>query len=209
MTIDVFADIACPWCYIGEAHLDAALRQRPGLAVERRWRPFQLQPGLPPTGEGRDFFVRKFGGPDRMAGAFAHVTEAGRAAGLRFDFDRLAGAPNTRDAHRLILLGRTHGREWETATALFEGYFADGRDLNDPDDLVAIAERAGVPAGDARALLEGGRFSDDVAQSQEVAQRSGIGGVPLYVFGEAFALSGAQPVGAFLQALDRAGQPAA
>ena len=217
MTLDVFADIACPWCYIGEAHLAAALAQRPGLSVERRWRPFQLQPGLPREGAPRDpFFEQKFGGAEAMAAAFDHVTRAGQEAGLTFRFDRLAGAPNTADAHRLVLLGATYGRAWETADALFEGYFADGRDLNDAQDLVAIAEHAGLPGADARALLGDDRFDADVRQSQEVAARSGISGVPLYLFDGQFALSGAQPVAAFVQALDRgalsgaaAGPPAA
>ena len=205
MTVDVFADIACPWCYIGEVRFQAALEARPGLGVERRWRPFQLQPDLPRTGTPRDaFFERKFGGAESMAAAFAHVAEAGRADGLRFDFDRLAGAPNTTDAHRLVLLGAGYGRAFETADALFEGYFADGRDLNDAGDLIAIAEHAGLPTADARALLLDDRFEAEVAQSQEVARRSGISGVPLYLFGEQFALSGAQPVSAFVQALDRA-----
>lgn len=204
MTLDVFADIACPWCYIEEARLAAALRQRPGLGVTRRWRPFQLQPDLPREGESRDFFHRKFGGPERTEAAFAHVTAAGADAGVRFDFARLAGAPNTALAHRLVLLGRTHGREWETVDALFEGYFADGRDLGKPDDIVAIAEHAGLPGADALALFGDDRFEADVRQSQEIAQRAGIGGVPLFLFGDQFALSGAQPVEAFVQALDRA-----
>ena len=205
MTIDVFADIACPWCYIGEARLEAALRQRPGLGIERRWRPFQLQPDLPRKGAPRDaFFEQKFGGRDRMDAAFAHVAEAGEEAGLRFDFDRLAGAPNTTDAHRLVLLAATYEREWEAVDALFEGYFAEGRDLNDAEDLVAIAEHAGVPGADARALLSDERFVAEVDRSQEIARRSGIGGVPLYLFGDQFALSGAQPVETFVRALDRA-----
>ena len=209
MTIEVFADIACPWCYIGEAHLEAALEARPGLGVERRWRPYQLQPTLPRHGTPRDaFFEAKFGGREQMDAAFAHVTRAGEAAGLRFDFAQLAGAPNTTDAHRLVLLGRTYGREWETVDALFEGYFADGRDLNDPADLVAIAEHAGVPGADARGLLGDDRFEAEVQQSQTIAQRSGVSGVPLYLFGDQFALSGAQPVAAFVAALDRATQAA-
>ncbi len=207
MTLDVFADIACPWCYIGEAHLASALAQRPGIGVERRWRPFQLQPDLPREGGPADFFERKFGGPERREAAFAHVTRAGEATGLRFDFGRLSGAPNTTDAHRLILLGRSYGREWETVDALFEGYFADGRDLNDAQDVVAIAEHAGIPGADARELLGDDRFEADVHRGQEIARRSGISGVPLYLFGERFALSGAQPVEVFVQALDRATAP--
>ncbi|MDT0630943.1 DsbA family oxidoreductase [Rubrivirga sp. S365] len=207
MTLDVFADIACPWCYIGEARLAAALDARPHLGVERRWRPFQLQPGLPREGAPREpFFEQKFGGADAMSAAFDHVTRAGREAGLAFRFDRLAGAPNTTDAHRLVLLGATYDRAFETADALFEGYFSDGRDLNDAEDFVAIAEHAGLPAADARALLGDDRFEADVRRSQEIAAQSGISGVPLYLFDGQFALSGAQPVEAFVQALDRAAE---
>ena len=207
MTVDVYADIACPWCYIGEANLRAALDARPHLGVERRWRPFQLQPGLPREGAPRDaFFERKFGGREAMDAAFGHVTRAGREAGVTFRFDRLAGAPNTTDAHRLVLLGETYGRAFETADALFEGYFAEGRDLNDAQDIIAIAEHAGIPGADARALLGDDRFEAEVERSQAVAAQAGISGVPLYLFGDRFALSGAQPVAAFVQALDRAAQ---
>ena len=208
MTLDVYADIACPWCYIGEARLQAALDARPHLGVERRWRPFQLQPGLPREGLPRDaFFERKFGGREAMDAAFDHVTRAGREAGLTFRFDRLAGAPNTTDAHRLVLLGETYGRAFETADALFEGYFTHARDLNDAQDLIAVAEHAGLPGADARALLGGDdRFEAEVQRSQAIAARAGISGVPLYLFGDQFALSGAQPVAAFVQALDRAAQ---
>lgn len=213
MTIDVFADIACPWCYIGEAHLQAALAERPHLGVERRWRPFQLQPGLPPEGAPRDaFFERKFGGAEAMDAAFAHVTQAGAAAGLRFDFSTLAGAPNTTDAHRLVLLAETYGRAWKTVDALFEGYFADGRDLNDAEDFVAIAEHAGLPGADARALLGDDRYRLEVRQSQEIAARAGISGVPLFIVDDQFAVSGAQPPEVFVRALDEAarrGAPAA
>lgn len=204
MTLDVFADIACPWCYIGEANLAAALRQRPHLGVERRWRPFQLQPDLPREGAPRDFFERTFGGAERVEAMFGRVAQVGEAAGLRFDFGRLAGAPNTLDAHRLVLLADTYGRTWEAVEALFEGYFADGRDLNDAEDLVAIAEHAGVPGADARALLGDDRYEAEVRQSQEIAAQAGISGVPLYLFDGQFALSGAQPPEAFVQALDRA-----
>ena len=204
MTLDVFADIACPWCYIGEANLAAALAQRPDLRVERRWRPFQLQPDLPRTGGPPGFFEAKFGGPAQREAAFARAAEAGEAAGLTFDFARLAGAPNTLDAHRLVLLADAHQRTWEMVDALFAGYFAHGRDLNDAGDLVAIAGEAGVPEAAVRELLASDRYEAEIAWNQEVARRVGITGVPLYLFGERFALSGAQPVEALVQALDRA-----
>ena len=143
MKIDVHADVVCPWCYVGEKRLDKALAARPDLAVEKRWRPFQLRPEMPETGlPWREFALDKFGGEENMRRAFAHVAAAGEPEGARFDFDRVASAPNTVDAHRLILHAREHDMEWEMADALFRGYFAEGRNLNDREDLTSTARQA-------------------------------------------------------------------
>ena len=200
LTLDVFADIACPWCYVGEAHLGAALAERPDLEVAWRWHPFQLQPGLPPEGLPREpFFTDKFGGPEQMAAAFAHVTAAGEAAGLRFDFDRLSGAPNTTDAHRTVLLGQEQGLGPETASALFEAYFTDGRDVGDRAVLADVAGAVGVT--DAAEMLASDRLRDAVTASQADAQRLGVRGVPFVVLGGRLAVSGAQPAAAFVEAI--------
>lgn len=205
MIIDVYADVVCPWCYIGERRLERALAQRPDLRVERRWRPFQLQPAMPAGGVPWSEFARqKFGGVERAQAAFAQVVAAGAEDGIHFAFDRVASAPNTVDAHRLILLADRHGRQWETAEALFAAYFAEGRDLNNPDHLVAAAESAGLDPGAVRAQLASDEGRTEVAASQEEAGQLGISGVPFFVFDERYALSGAQPVVVFLQALDTA-----
>lgn len=204
MTLDVYADLACPWCSIGEAHLARALAARPHLAARRRWRPFQLQPDLPRAGVPlRPFFPDKFGGEDAMQAAFARTAAAGRAAGLPFDFDRLAGAPNTADAHRLVLLAGAHDRTWEAARALFDGYFAHGRDLSDPDTLVELVTGAGVPADEARDVLAGDRFADELAAAQTEAAALGVRGVPFVVVAGRYGISGAQPVEVLLEMLDR------
>lgn len=204
MTLDVYADLACPWCSIGEAHLARALAARPGLAVERRWRPFQLQPGLPRAGVPlRPFFPDKFGGEDAMQAAFARTAEAGRAAGVPFDFARLAGAANTADAHRLVLLAGAHDRTWEAARALFDGYFAYGRDLSDPDTLVELVAGAGVPADEARDVLATARYADDVAAAQAEAAALGVNGVPFVVIDGRYGVSGAQPAEVWTDLLDR------
>lgn len=204
MTIDVFADLACPWCSIGEAYLDAALAVRPGLHVERRWRPFQLQPGLPPEGVPlRPFFPDKFGGEAAMATAFARVAEAGARAGVPFAFERMTGVPNTSDAHRLVLLAQTLGQTWTTARSLYDGYFAEGANLGDPETLVTLAARGGLPEADARALLAGDRFAADVQASQMLAARLGVAGVPFVVVDGRVGISGAQPADAIGVVLDR------
>ena len=135
MTIDVFADIACPWCYIAEKRLFTALSQS-NYDATVRWRPFQLQPGLPPEGRPwRSFAEAKFGGWEQALEAFRHVERAAQDDGIAFDFERIATAANTTDAHRLILFARTHDREWAMASALFRGYFTDGLDLSRETDL--------------------------------------------------------------------------
>ncbi|HEX2202294.1 MAG TPA: DsbA family oxidoreductase [Longimicrobium sp.] len=204
MRIDVFADIACPWCYIGERRLKEALARRPEVEAEVRWWPFQLQPGFPREGTAWDEFVeRKFGGWERARGMFAHVSRAGAEDGIRFDFERVAVAPNTRDAHRVMLLAQDEGKLWEAAEALFAGYFAEGRNVSDPSVLAGLAAAAGLDAARAREVLAGDAYAAEVDESQRVAARSGISGVPFFVFDERYAVSGAQPVDVLLQVIDR------
>jgi predicted DsbA family dithiol-disulfide isomerase len=204
LTIDVWADVACPWCWIGERRLERALAERPQWRVTRRWHPFQLQPGIAPTGVPWEEFARaKFGGAERAAAMFAHVAAAGAEDGLEFRFDRMASAPNTTDAHRLVLLARRGGREWEMADALFAAYFRDGADLNDRERLVALASGAGVDADTARELLAGDELRDHVAAGQDEARLVGVQGVPFFVLDEKWAVSGAQPVDTWTGLLNR------
>jgi predicted DsbA family dithiol-disulfide isomerase len=218
MTIDVYADIACPWCYVGRAHLKDALSRRSELDVTMRWRPFQLQPDLPTDGaDFRDVLEKKFGGWDRAERMFERIRQMGAEDGLTFNFDAIEVAPNTADAHRLILWAQSEttsslslGAEDERgpeagdalATVLFRAYFTDGRNVSDRDVLVDCAGEVGLDAGDARTMLDGDNYADDVRESQQQAQRRGITGVPCYVFDDRQALTGAQPADAFLEAFD-------
>ncbi|CAA9468272.1 MAG: 2-hydroxychromene-2-carboxylate isomerase/DsbA-like thioredoxin domain [uncultured Rubrobacteraceae bacterium] len=207
MVVDVYADVVCPWCYVGERRLERALALRPGLEVELRWRPFQLQPGMPEGGIPWDVYARrKFGGEANARGAFAHVGAVGEGDGIRFDFGRVASAPNTVDAHRLILYAGESGRgaQWKLADALFEAYFANGRDLNDREQLAEVAAGIGLDADEVLGYLAGDGGKAEVRASQEDAYARGIQGVPFYAFDGGLSVSGAQPVEAFLKALDGA-----
>ena len=208
MILEVYADVVCPWCYVGERRLEKALALREGVGVERRWRPFQLQPGMPEGGLPWDVFSRrKFGGERNARGAFAHLAAVGEGDGIRFDFDRVASAPNTVDAHRLILLAgeRDPAAQWKLVDALFEAYFSDGRNLNDREDLARTAAAvAGLDPDEVLRYLASDRGKAEVRSSQEEAYGRGIQGVPFYVFDGGLAVSGAQPMEAFLRALDGA-----
>ncbi|MGH3144197.1 MAG: DsbA family oxidoreductase [Rubrobacter sp.] len=205
MLIDVFSDVVCPWCYIGEKRLKKVLRERPYLEATVRWRPFQLQPGMPEGGlPWAEFARRKFGGEAGARAAFAQVAVAGEPDGVCFDFDRVASAPNTVNAHRLILYAAQRDLQWETAEALFRAYFVEGRDLNDRGQLVDLASGVGLDAGEVGEYLVSEDGTDEVQAGQQEAERLGITGVPFYVFDKRYALSGAQPVEVFGRALETA-----
>ena len=205
MIIDVYSDVVCPWCYVGEKRLEGALRERPDLDVDVRWRPFQLRPEMPAGGlPWRQFAVEKFGGERNMRAAFDHVAAAGEPDGARFDFGRIASAPNTVDAHRVILHAREQGLQLPVADALFEAYFAGGADLNDRERLARIAASAGLDAEAVGDYLAGDAGTAEVWASQDEAGNLGVSGVPFYVFDGRYALSGAQPVAIFGRALDAA-----
>lgn len=205
LRIDVFSDLGCPWCFIGERRLDQALERRTDLEVEWRWRPFLLQPDLPRQGMPfRPFIEAKFGSRDRVQAMFDHITEVGAGDGLAFDFDRIANAPNTIDAHRLVLWAEQQGRQREMARALFRAYFAEGKDLTDPEALAQVAREAGLDVEAARSLLRSSEGLAEVEASVAEAMSLGITGVPFYVFAGKWALSGAQPAESFERAIETA-----
>jgi predicted DsbA family dithiol-disulfide isomerase len=205
MKIELFADIACPWCYIGERRLRRALEAR-GVEADVVWRPYQLQPGLPREGLPWSRFVdEKFGGAARAQGMFAQVAAAGAGEGIDFRFDRVAVAPNTRDCHRLMMLSGEHGRTWQMADALFRAYFTDGQDVTRGAVLAAEAVKAGLDENATWAMLRSDRFTLEIDAGQARAAEIGIGGVPFFILADRFTLSGAQPYDTFLQVLDRAG----
>jgi predicted DsbA family dithiol-disulfide isomerase len=208
LRIDLWADVACPWCWIGERRLGAALdrlqARRPGVEVDLRWRPFQLQPGLPREGTDWAVFAReKFGGEARAEQMFAHVARAGEAEGLRFRFDRVAVAPNTADAHRLILwaVGALGADVRTAADALFRAYFAEGRNVSDRDLLADLAVHLGAGRAAARAMLDSNVLEMEVQGAMREAARLGIRGVPFVVLDERLAIAGAQPAELFDRAL--------
>lgn len=205
ITLDLYADIACPWCWIGDTRLNAALDQRPELRVERHWRPFLLQPDLPKGGvPWKHFIGPKFGGEERAQAMFEHVASVGAQDGLTFRFDRVAKANDTRDAHRLVLFARAHGREFATAEALFTAYFRDGMDLEDRAALLRVAESCGLPEAHARDWLNSQEGTAAVEASRAEAARLGIRGVPFFVLNGEIGISGAQTVDVLVAALDEA-----
>lgn len=196
LELELFADVVCPWCYIGHTRLLRALAAPGAPAARVRWRAFELQPSLPPEGvEARPFYERKFGGKARVDAIFARTTEVARGDGLTLRFELMKRAPNSRLAHRAILLLQEDGARDAAATACFRGHFEDGADIGDLDALVALLGRHGVP-GDLAALRErlvAGAAREEVLADEREAAQLGVDGVPFFVANRRLALSGAQP----------------
>jgi predicted DsbA family dithiol-disulfide isomerase len=206
MRVDIWSDIVCPWCYIGKRRFEQGLGQFGHAGdVEVVYHAFELDPSIPagqvtPIGE---LLTAKYGmTADQARSAEASVAAQAQASGLRFTTSRLTG--NTFDAHRLVALGREAGRQDTILQFLYEAYFADGRSVFGSDDLVAIAEAAGLDGGRARAVLDGQEFADSVRADEDQARQLGISGVPFVVLDGRLGVSGAQPATTFTAALDQA-----
>lgn len=197
IAIDIVSDVVCPWCYIGKKRLEKALGQIDGeVAVETRWRPFQLDPTLPKEGRDRsEYLVQKFGSAERVRQSHDAITEAGAGEGIAFAFDAIRVAPNTLDAHRLIRWAASAGASLQErlVETLFRMYFTEGRDVGDPAVLVKAADQAGMDAAITQTLLQGDADRASVMEEIATAQRMGVTGVPCFILDGRFAMMGAQP----------------
>jgi predicted DsbA family dithiol-disulfide isomerase len=204
LTIDVVSDVVCPWCYLGEKRLEAALAEETGPVVVR-WRPYQLDPTIPEGGLDRKAYMeKKFGRDGRLQAVHDRLVALGAEVGLSFQFDRIERAPNTLDAHRLIRWAASSGRQGEAADRLFEAYFVQGRDVGNRAVLLEVAAAAGLDAALVARLLEEGADVEAVRGEIAQAQAMGVTGVPFFIFGGRIGLPGAQEVEVMKQAIAEA-----
>lgn len=206
ITVDVWSDVMCPFCYMGDTLLAQAIERFPHAAdVTVRYHSFQLMPELSKEPVDLvDLLVEKRGFPrDQVATMHAGVTERARALGLDYRLDR-AVTVNSRDAHRLSHFAATGGRQNEMVHRLFRAYFTDGLNIADHDALADMAAEIGLDRDESLAALKSGAFDDEVEADLRQARELGISGVPFFVLNDKYAVSGAQSVDAFLKALDTA-----
>jgi len=203
ISLDIYSDPVCPWCYFGKVQLDRALAERPDHPFTIRWRPFQLNPDMPPGGYDRAAYLEaKFGGQSGAARAYAPVLETADRLGLAIDFAAIPRQPNTLDAHRLIHWAELEGRQPAVVAALFRAFFEECLDIGDRDTLCRIGTEAGMEAGMLARLFASDADSDRIAEADGEARRRGIQGVPCFIVGNQYALSGAQPTELWLQVID-------
>ncbi|MGC5223177.1 DsbA family oxidoreductase [Micromonospora sp. DT81.3] len=203
--IDVWSDIACPWCYIGKRNLEKGLAETSGdddaPIVEVTFHSFELSPDTPVEFEGDelDFLAGHKGIPrEQVRQMLDNVTSIAKAAGLEYRFDLLHHT-NTVKAHELLHFAKAHGLQYELEERLMSAYFTEGRHLGRIEELVALASDVGLNPDAARQALESSEYVEAVRADQAQAAAYGINGVPFFVIDGKYGVSGAQPPEAFAQ----------
>lgn len=209
LTIDIWSDIACPWCYIGKRHLEQALDTFAHKdQVKIVWRAFELDPSAPKVspdaGTMAERLARKYGTNAAQAQVMIdRVVNVAKGDGLDFRFDRITPG-NTFDAHRVVHLAHDRGVQDAMKERLMKAYLSEGAAIGEPEVLVGLAREVGLDEREVRDVLSGERYAREVRQDEALARELGISGVPFFVLAGRLGVSGAQPAETLLGALDKA-----
>ena len=210
VTIDIFSDVVCPWCYIGKRRFEAGLAEATsdgdlGVDFDITYKPYQLDPTAAPgvAGPVFDAYAKKFGGEDKATEIIAHVTNTAAGDGLEFRMDQALRA-NTLLAHRLIWWAEQPENDLSQEAMkerLLRAYFMEGAHIGSVDALVDCAVDVGADADEARSFLESGDGATEVQAELDHARDNGITAVPTYVFNDEWAVPGAQDPETFTKVL--------
>ena len=204
MKIEIWSDIMCPFCYIGKRQLETALEQFPNDEIEIEWKSFQLDPTIEPQ-SGKDVYSflaeRKGISVEQSIEMHKGVVERAKSVGLDYHFDK-AIISNSLTAHRIIHLAKKNNLGDEMEEIFFKAYFTEGRDLNDAQTLIELGTKAGLNSDEVKEVVENENlYLNDVHSDIHEANQIGVQGVPFFDFDRKYAVSGAQPVEAFVQTI--------
>lgn len=201
--VDVWSDIACPWCYIGKRKFEAAL-ERTGIPVEIEYHAYELAPDLPREFEGseQDYLEIRGYTADQVEPLLNRIVGAAKQVGLDFDYDILRHT-NMLKGHQLIRWAKEQGRQLDMVERILAAHFEEGRHVGRDEDLADLAAEIGLDRADALAALQDERYVDDVQADEARARALGIQGVPYYVFENQYGVSGAQDPSTFADVLQQ------
>ncbi|MFN6074997.1 MAG: DsbA family protein [Fluviicola sp.] len=203
MKIEIWSDIMCPFCYIGKRHLELALQQFPEMEVELVWKSFQLDPTITPQ-PGKDVYSylaeRKGMSLEESKQMHQHVVDRAAEVGLVYNYDKAIIA-NSFDAHRLLHLAKRNGKGNELKEKLLAAYFTEGKDFGDKQVLTQLGLEVGLKEEDIHTVLYTDMYAREFQADIQEAQEIGVRGVPFFVFDRKYAVSGAQPIEAFVETI--------
>jgi predicted DsbA family dithiol-disulfide isomerase len=207
MKIEIWSDIACPFCYIGKRKLEKAIQKLPdSSSIQIEWKSFQLNPDLQ-TNENQNTLTylsqTKGWSKEQTLQMTAQVAAMGREEGLNFDFEHTL-VVNTKQAHRLLHLAKETGHQDQLKERLLKAYFSEGKNVDDTATLLQLAEEVGLNKHSAEATLSSEKYTDALEQDTYESRLIGVQGVPFFVFDRKFGISGAQPDEVFDQTLKQA-----
>jgi len=204
MQLDVIADAICPWCYIGHKQLDRALRQRPFAGLTLRWRPFMLDPSIPPEGIDRKTYNgSRFGSDEMLSRGTPQAIAIGAKEGIQFAFEKIARIPNTLDAHRLVRWAQEEGKAGAVMGRLHQAYFEAGIDIGDRTQLARIARAAGLDDEAVAEKLDSETDVTVIIEEDQAVRSLGINGVPCILVDGKYALMGAQEPANLIAVIER------
>ncbi|HEY4389044.1 MAG TPA: DsbA family oxidoreductase [Ktedonobacteraceae bacterium] len=207
MQVEIWSDVACPWCYIGKRRFETALAEfKHRDQVEVIWRSYQLDPEAPRTSDIKvsEIVAKKYGiSTEQAMEANARITEMGAQEGIEYHFEKTLFG-NTFNAHRLIHLGAKHNLQGAVKERLMKAYFTEGAAIGDTELLVKVVSEVGIDADEVRAVLDSDTYADEVRADVQRARLFGIQGVPFFAIDETYGISGAQPLEVFREVLVKA-----
>ena len=199
LKIEIFADIICPWCYIGKKRLEKALSERPDIEVTIEWKGFLLNPSIPQYGiDRRQYLLTKFG--HAASSVYSRIEQAGKLSGIEFDFDAIERTPDSRSVHELIIAAGSDG--YRLSELFYQAYFLDGKDISNSDIQEEILESSNLSQiSELKKITEAKKIlASDLTQANHL----GVDGVPFFVFNSQISLAGAHPEHILLTAIDTA-----
>lgn len=206
MKVEIWSDIMCPFCYIGKRNIETALAQFPEAKnIEIEWKSFQLDPTLPQiaTDNHEEYLAKRKGFPvEQVKGMLENVTNTAKQAGLDFHLEQSV-IVNSFNAHRLIQFAKTKGLGDEVEERFFKAYFTEGKDMANVETLTTLGKEIGLDEKELQVAFTDNQYAEKVNQDIDEARVIGVTGVPFFVFDRKYAVSGAQPPQAFLQALEQ------
>ena len=197
LKIDIFSDPVCPWCFIGQKSLDAALNSF-SHSYKLRWHPFQIFPNAPKNGMNLDtYLLQRFGGAENVRRANIILMNAATKIGIDIDFENISFVPNSFDAHRLILWSYLRGTQAIAVRSLFEKYFIDGKDISDHKVLLEIVNLLKLKPRDVEQRLNSNQDSNRLKVHLKLGREFGINGVPTYLISDQKLIKGFQSISAW------------
>jgi len=205
LQVDVIADLACPWSYLGKKRLDNALSAVHGPSIVT-WYPYQVNPDMPAAGiPFEEYLASKFGDPATLQPALEELAGAGKSEGIDFRFDLITHVPNTLDAHRLMSLAESQSVDTSyLADRILKAFFSAGQDISDPEVLAEIAADAGLGHNEVLTTLEDDRSKNIVLSQEAQVRQSGVVGVPDFLVNKRLFVVGAQRTESLVNVFDRA-----